>query len=124
MAEAELKREWGAKYAENINVALRGANALGLGKEERIALEESMGQAKAARLFERVGRALCGEDETPAQTQSGSGFGVRTPAAAQARIDELLSRPDYRQAYMDGDKAKEAEISALYAQVAAGRGQG
>ena len=124
MATAELKREWGAKYDENLNMALRGAQALELGKEERIALEEAMGQAKAARLFEKVGRALCGEDETPAQTQGSGGFGVRTPAAAQARIDELLSRPDYRQAYMDGDKAKEAEISALYAQVAAGRGQG
>lgn len=123
MGVAELKREWGAKFDENLNVALRGANALGLSKDERIALEESMGQAKAARLFERVGRALCSEDGTP-NTPGNSGFGVRTPAEAQARIDELLSRPDYRQAYMDGDKAKEAEISALYAQVAAGRGQG
>ena len=123
MAKAELRREWGAKFDENLNVALRGANALGLSPDERIALEESMGQAKAARLFERVGRALCSEDGTP-NTPGNSGFGVRTPAAAQARIDELLSRPDYQQAYLNGDKVKAAEIQALYAQVAAGRGQG
>ena len=123
MATAELKREWGAKFDENLNVALRGANALGLSQDERIALEESMGQAKAARLFERVGRALCSEDGTP-NTPGNSGFGVRTPAEAQARIDELLSRPDYQKAYMDGDKTKVAEIQALYDQVAAGRGQG
>ena len=119
-AAEELKREWGARYNENLNMALRGAEALGLGKAERIALEESMGQAKAARLFERIARALCTEDGTP-HTPGNVAFGLRTPAQAQARIDELLSRPDYQASYMNGDKHKVAEIQALYEQVVAGR---
>ena len=122
-AQSELRQEWGAKYDANINLAKRGADALGLEQQEILALEESMGQTKFARMFQRIGLALCGEDTTP-NVQGNSGFGVRTPAQAQARVDELLGRPDYAKAYMDGDKTKMAEINALYEQIAAGRGQG
>lgn len=122
-AQQELKREWGAKYDENLNMAARGAKAIGLEQDEILALESAMGQTKFAKVFQQIGQALCAEDETPVRTQNGGGgFGVMTPAQAQARADELLSRPDYQQAYMNGDKAKVAEINALYAQIAAGRG--
>ena len=124
-AQQELKQEWGAKYEENLNLALRGAKTLGLEQTEILALENAMGQTKFAKVFQQIGQALCAEDGTPTQTQSGGGgFGVRTPAQAQARIDELLGRPDYWEAYSKGDRAKVEEINTLYAQVAAGRGQG
>lgn len=122
-AQQELKQEWGAKYEENLNLALRGAKTLGLEQTEILALENAMGQTKFAKVFQQIGRALCAEDGTPTQTQSGGGgFGVRTPAQAQARIDELLGRPDYWEAYSKGDRAKVEEINTLYAQVAQGRG--
>ena len=122
-AQQELKQEWGAKYEENLNLALRGAKTLGLEQTEILALENAMGQTKFAKVFQQIGQALCAEDGTPTQTQSGGGgFGVRTPAQAQARIDELLGRPDYWEAYSKGDRAKVEEINTLYAQVAQGRG--
>lgn len=123
-AQGELRQEWGAKYDENINLAARGAKAVGLEQAEQLALEDAMGQAQFAKVFQRIGLALCGEDNTPNNVQGGRGFGVLTPAAAQARVDELFSRPDYMQAYLAGDKAKKDEITALYEQIAAGRGQG
>ena len=124
-AQQELKQEWGVKYDENLNLALRGAKTLGLEQAEILALESAMGQTKFAKVFQQIGQALCAEDVTPTQTQSGSGgFGVRTPAQAQARIDELLSNPEYSKAYLNGDPHKMREMSALYEQVAAGRGQG
>lgn len=123
-AQQELKQEWGAKYDENINLALRGAKTLGLEQAEILALESAMGQTKFAKVFQQIGQALCAEDVTPTQTQSSGGFGVRTPAQAQARIDELLSNPEYSKAYLNGDPHKMREMSALYEQVSAGRGQG
>lgn len=123
-AQQELKQEWGAKYEENLNLALRGAKTLGLEQTEILALESAMGQTKFAKVFQQIGQALCAEDVTPTQTQSSGGFGVRTPAQAQARIDELLSNPEYSKAYLNGDPHKMREMSALYEQVSAGRGQG
>lgn len=120
----ELKQEWGAKYDENLNMAKRGATALGLEQSEILAMESAMGQTKFAKVFQQIGQALCKEDVTPSQTQSSGGFGVRTPAQAQARIDELMANPEYSKAYLNGDPHNVREMSALFEQVAAGRGQG
>lgn len=122
-AQGALKQEWGNKYQENINLAARAVTAIGLDKTAQIALEESMGQAAFAKVFQKIGEAICSEDSTPSNTQVG-GFGPITPAAAQARKDELMSREDWVTSYMNGDAHKVREMDELNKAIIAGRPKG
>lgn len=122
-AQSDLRQEWGEKYAANINLAARAVKAIGLEQDAQLALENSMGQAAFARVFQKIGQAICSEDSTPSNTAHG-GFGPLTPAAAQARKEELLSRQDYVDSYMRGDPHKVREMEELNRQIVAGRPQG
>lgn len=126
---ANLQREWGQAMQQNQAISERAATTL-FPKEwsepdengetvwSRLQHDPKVGPAGLAKALHALGTKL-GEDRFV--TGQPTGGGMRTPESAAARKDELLSNPEYRKAYLSGDKGKVAEIAELEKAILAGR---
>ena len=109
----ELQKEWGAAFKQNIDVAKRGANALGIGDEATIhRLEEAIGFKKLANVLHKVGQMTAEGQFHSGQSQNS--FNVPTPEMAKVQINALKNDQAFLQKYMNGDKTAKAEMEKLH----------
>lgn len=92
-AEAELKKEWGLKYAENMQTANQTLKKLSATKED---YEHFLGvignDARFIRLLSSIGEKI-GEGSLGGLEGQMSGF-TRTPAEARQELQRILSDPN------------------------------
>ena len=107
----DLEREWGAAYKQNMEVARRGARALGLEEADLDAMETSLGYKRTIEVMNKIGQKL-GED-----TFAGEGGQPRalSPAAAGERLNQLRADQDWVTRVLNGDRKAIDEKDALEA---------
>lgn len=96
-----LKKEWGAAYEQNKNIAQRAINVFGIDQAKLEKLEGSLGSAETAKLFQKIGERL-GEDKF-VSSGGRQGVGAMTPDAARAEIARLRSDPTFVKNFGAGD---------------------
>lgn len=109
-ALAELKKQWGSEYDDNIKAGRKAAIALGMDEQSLDELDGLMGSAKLAELFALIGNKM-GEGNFIEDGES-KGYG-QSAASARDQIDDLLADPAFKQAYMSGDRSARRRISEL-----------
>lgn len=108
-----LKTEWGGAYDQNINVAKAAAREFGVEVEAIEGMEKAVGFAKTMKFFHSLGSKM---GEASFQTgDKGTGFqgGIMTPAAAQARINELKRDISFGKRLLNKDADAKAEWDRL-----------
>lgn len=117
----ELKREWGAAFDENLNIAKRGAKALGWTEEEINALEATIGSKRLLESMRKIGGATL-EDTAVAMDGSSLGQLVTSPQQAQMKIDAMFANKEFMARYTNPNvrirQAAIAEIEPLFKMVA------
>lgn len=112
--EAEsLKKEWGAAYDQQIAVAKRAAQGLGVSPEQIDGLEQVMGFAGVMKFMSSLGSKL-GEGKFVGSDSGQTGFGTLTPEAAKNRIQTLRQDPGFVDRYIKGDAAAREEMDKLH----------
>lgn len=120
-AEAGLKKDWGVKYAANLQLAEKAAAAVGITKEVVAADPALANNPNFIRAMVRVG-AMMGED--PAAGARGTQPSIQDP---NTRIAELRGIMDPTKGYKSSNPQHSAymqEIQSLLAQKERGAGRG
>lgn len=112
-AEATLRKEWGAAYDQNKEIAQRACTVFGVTQDAVEKLEKSLGIAESMKLFQKIGARL-GEDTFVSNNRGGQGFGIRTPAAAKAEIAGLRTDTDFQNKLFSGDAAAKERWENLH----------
>lgn len=111
-AEQTLKKEWGAAFEQNKNVANRAVQGLGIDQQMLAKLESAMGPAAAAKLFHTIGSKM-GED-TFITGGKGNMGGIMTPEAALNKISELRNDRNFVAKFNAGDSEAIKELNNLH----------
>lgn len=110
--EAELKREWGSAYDQNVIAAKGAAAQLGLDAQKIDALERVLGFDGLMKMMADVGSKI-GEDKFVSGQSQAPGFGAMTPAQAKAKIDALGADQGWVAKYLAGNAEARAEMERL-----------
>ncbi len=94
---------------QTIEKAVRALKAAGLDEAARRDIERALGPKRAIEIFSAAAGVL--EDKMPAEAGGGSFSG--SPAAAQARVDQLMNDTGFVERYMRGDAAAIQQIEEL-----------
>ncbi len=97
---AELKKEWGLAYDQNLNLANRAAAKFGFTEEEMQSMQDSIGSKSMLQKLSAIGKAF-GEDSF-ISGENTSEF-VLSPAAAQAQISDLNMDKNFMEAYFSNE---------------------
>ena len=114
--EQALRKEWGNAWEENIAAGTRFRQKFGLDDAKMDKLESALGLRGLLELSAEIGRGL-GEHQgmpTGDDTGAGSTFAM-TPAAAKAKISDLLLDGDFMGKYVDGNPEAKARMTRLHA---------
>ena len=109
--EANLKRDWGQAFDQNVNLAKQACNNLGISKEQVDAIEESLGYEGTMRLLQKLGSATGEARFVTGQTAGGQ---VMAAEQAKARISELMKDPAFGRRYSSGDQQARKEMESLH----------
>lgn len=115
--ETKLKQEWGAAFDENAGVVEKFMDALGMDENTGKALGKALGYDGSMKFLHGVVKKFgitLGESKFHGGEGSGNDFGAMTPQAAKAKLDEYMSNPEWKKAWMGGDKEKQKEVDRLY----------
>lgn len=104
-----LRKEWGAKYEHNVNVAKRAATAFGVPEDVIDALQQSVGFAGVMKFMANVG-AKMGEDTFEEGGNKAGGFGPLSPAEAKAELNRLMGDKEFKDAWMNKSHPKHKEM--------------
>jgi hypothetical protein len=118
-ADAALTKEWGAAYAQNVELANKGAATLGLTPDEVEGIGALKGREVLMKKLMDIGRSL-GEATFHGGTKP-AGDTKFSPDGAQTKIKELMSDVDFRSRLNAGDKAAITQWTALHEQMANGQ---
>jgi hypothetical protein len=114
-AMAALDKEWGAAKEQNLKIVDTAAERLGMTNEHLAGLRQAMGGAAAAKFLHSLAVKL-GEDKFVGGEGGGTGgFGVMTPAAAQAQIAEVRRDQEFIKKYTAGDFEAKKRMAHLHA---------
>jgi hypothetical protein len=99
-----LKKEWGAAYDQNMNVAKRAAREFGFDGKTLDALDAAVGHDKTMKLLQKIGAGFGEANFVPGNDgrSSNSFNGAMTPAQAKDQIRQLKSDPDFVRRYTQG----------------------
>ena len=100
-ADQALRKEWGAAYDQNKNIADNAARAVGIGEKEVRVLGQALGPDNALKLLLKLGKATGEADFVT--TKTGGGNGVMTPDQAKNQISELMNDPSFTKRLMTSD---------------------
>lgn len=111
-----LSRNWGANYEGNVQIARKGAEAVGLGADFLNAIEQSAGYAAVMEGLRKIGVASGAANHLTATL---GGDGTSNPALASreqalARIDELKADKAWGAKWVRGDAAAVRELEDLH----------
>ncbi len=105
-ADANLKKEWGMAYEQNLNLAKSGMAALELDAKTVDALEALQGREKLFKTLQKIG---AGVGEASFVTGRPAGDGTLAPEQARNKIAELSTNQAFRERLLKGDAAARAE---------------
>jgi hypothetical protein len=114
-SQNNLKKEWGAAYDQNLNIAKAGAHKYGLDKAKIDALESTLGFDGVMKLLHGFGRAT---GEAPFVQGQQAHAGVLAPSAAQAEIASLKKDPSFMKRYSAGEADALKKWENLHVQAA------
>lgn len=111
--EQDLRKEWGAQFEANAELARRARRESGLSDDEGKAIERAIGLGKAAKVFAFLGKQFA---EAPMKGGEGASRGTfgTNPADAKARISALRADADWTARYLKGDTEARAEFERLH----------
>lgn len=115
--EVALKKEWGPAWDENIAAATRFRQRFGIDDATIDKLEQALGLRGVLELTAQIGRGL-GEHVTPGGQGEDSGNGLpfgMTPAAAKAKIGDLMLDKEFMSHYGDGNPQAMERMTRLHA---------
>ena len=114
--EAALRKDWGGAWEENIAAGTRFRQKFGLDDAKMDKLESALGLRGLLELSAEIGRGLGEHKGMPGEDNgAGSQFGM-TPAAAQAKINELMLDETFKSQYLDkGLPEAKARMNRLHA---------
>ncbi len=116
-AEGNLRKEWGAAYDQNVNIAKEAVRTMGIDAKAVEAMSSSLGHEATMKFFKDLGKKV---GESPFITGSG-GSGVLEPASAQAKIKELRADRDFGARLMKGDVEAKTRWENLHKQAYPGQ---
>lgn len=96
---ADLKKEWGMQFDANVMSARKAAKQFGIDTEAMNKMENALGTKGLMEFMTKIGKGL-GEHTFEEGNGQGGGFGM-TPAAAQAKISELMGNSEFTNKYLD-----------------------
>ncbi len=109
-----LKKEWGAAYDQNLQMAKRAAQAFGFEEPVIDKLQQSMGFASVMKLMHSL-QTKIGEDSFVGGSQNNNSFGgVMTPGQAQAQIALRKKDVDFASRLGKKDSAAMEEWTTLH----------
>lgn len=109
-AEANLKKDWGQAYDQNLNIAKEAARTLGVDQKQLDALHHVMGQEGAMKLMHKLGASV-GEGRF---VKGGSPNAVVEPSNAQYQIRELMKDKEFGRKLAQGDSEATARWTRLH----------
>ncbi len=109
---ADLKKEWGKAYNENVELARRAGKKFGIDEATFDAMEKSVGSRKLIELMHKIGSSI-GEDKA-AGIDGSTPSGAMTPSAARAKIDALKQDKAFVDKYLNKDASAMAEMQKLF----------
>lgn len=110
-AESSLKKEWGAAFDQNKNIAERTLVKLGIDSAQLEKLEGALGPVAVAKMFHGIGSKI-GEDTFV--SSEGNQTGMLTPAAAISKINELRNDRNFVERFAKGDSDALKEMNRLH----------
>lgn len=116
--KTKLAQNWGANYEANLFVAKQTAAALGVSPEVLEALGNTVGLAATMEMFRNIGTKI-GEDKFVMSHLPGN-TGVMTKEQAIDKKRALMNDRVWADAYLKGDAAKLAEMTALNTMIVGG----
>ena len=116
----ELMREWGAAANQNLDLANKGLELLGISKDEVDTLGQALGHKRTLTLLADIAKR---SGEASLVTDGGAqGYGnVMTPGQAKAKLAELNADAGFRQKILSGDRTAIEERRRLIAFMEAGQ---
>lgn len=109
-AEA-LKKEWGADFDKNTNLAKVVMQNMGLTNEQVDAIGDAIGPDAALKLFLAAAKRTDSESALTGYKQGGD----ETPEMAALRLDEMKNDPEMMRKLAEGDPKVQAEMLRLAA---------
>lgn len=118
----KLKEEWGAAYDQNSELVEKYLAKIGVDEKTLNALDHALGIDVVTKLFFNsmqkfgIGASQLGEHTFHGDDKgggTGNGFGILSPAAANARLEELQTDKEWIARYAAGGKAEAAEFDRL-----------
>lgn len=109
--EGALKKEWGAAFDQNVNVAKQAAKAFGFTPEMIDAMQAAVGYDGVFKTLHNIGSKIGEADFVTGGAPTG---GRMTPAQAQAQIKALQQDPGFVKRYVSGGAAEKAEMARLH----------
>lgn len=108
-----LRKEWGAAYDQNFELAKNAAKKLGFSEQGMDALLSTIGQKATAELFYKIGTGL-GEDKFIGGNSPQGFNGAMTPSQAKNKINALRNDQEFIKRYVAGDVAAKGEMARLH----------
>jgi hypothetical protein len=113
-AEANLRKDWGAAFEQNVGKINAAAEQLGFSEAELSGLRSAMGPVEAMKFVHKLGQQI-GDDIV--DTGEARSSGMRTPEQAKQELGELNANTDFMAAWLNkqhpGHAAAVAKKSAL-----------
>lgn len=116
----ELMREWGAAANQNLGLANKGLELLGISKDEVDTLGQALGHKRTLKLLADIA-SRAGEAPLVTDGDRGGAANVMTPAQAKAKLIELQADPAFREKIFKGDAGALAQRRQLIAFAEAGQ---
>lgn len=114
--QAKLKEEWGAAFDQNSKQVADMKRALGMDEETSKLFDQALGVDVAAKFLHSIitkfGVQL-GEDSFRGEGGGSNGFGILSPAAAAAKLDQLKGDQEWIQKWMNGSAEHREEFDRL-----------
>jgi hypothetical protein len=108
--ESQLKKDWGAAYDQNVQLAKQGVKALELKAEELDGLERMIGRE---RLFKKLRDIGAGVGESSFVSGRPAAEGVLAPEQARHKLGELQKDPVWTKRFLSGEGAAKEEMLIL-----------
>jgi hypothetical protein len=110
--DASLRKEWGAAFDQNRNVAADAMRKMGWDAKKVDALASVMGHADTMKMLNQMGKSF-GE---AAYVGGKAAAGPMEPSTAKSKITELMGDKDFGARLMNGDSEAKATWARLHEQ--------
>lgn len=111
-AEANLKKEWGGAYEQNITLAKEATRVLGLETSQLNAFEQVLGHEGAMKLLQKVAGAVREDNFTSGRSANTQ----MTPDQAKSQIKDLQKDLDFGSRLMRGEVEAKTKWEGLHKQ--------